>query len=211
MLVKEEGKPSVVRGWGGNASGQLGLGHFSSGSPTMSLELSLLRPLKVERVHCGWDFSMVMLEGGRVMCWGANESGQLGLGLSGAKWREQERGCPYANVLELVPGSGLALCGMFREEHLVEGWECGRGNKVSVKSILGKIDESSLGIMDLIENDLHMEKSAREARVRELESQRSVVQAELDGLLASWSALDQLHAKQAGELWNKRFAPLHPE
>lgn len=87
-VVQEEGKPAAVRGWGGNDSGQLGLGGFKPASPIMSCDLPLLGALKVSRVFCGWDFSMAVLEDGRVMCWGANESGQLGLGLSGIRWKE---------------------------------------------------------------------------------------------------------------------------
>jgi hypothetical protein len=87
-VIQEEGKPAVVRGWGGNDSGQLGLGGFKPASPIMSSDLPLLGGLKVSRVFCGWDFSMAVLGDGRVMCWGANEAGQLGLGLSGIRWKE---------------------------------------------------------------------------------------------------------------------------
>lgn len=96
-VIQEDGKPAIVRGWGGNDSGQLGLGGFKPASPIMSSDLPLLGGLKVSRVFCGWDFSMAMLGDGRVMCWGANEAGQLGLGLSGIRWKEVKSG-PTASL-----------------------------------------------------------------------------------------------------------------
>ena len=70
-----------VRCWGLNSSGQLGLGNTTpigdNESPTSNVGLG---GQKAIAISAGGEHSCVILEGGNVRCWGANASGQLGLG-----------------------------------------------------------------------------------------------------------------------------------
>jgi alpha-tubulin suppressor-like RCC1 family protein/Tol biopolymer transport system component len=66
-----------VRCWGWNAYGQLGDGTFAGGSAPVAVK-ALDAP--VLAISLGAVHSCALLQGGRVKCWGANESGQLGDG-----------------------------------------------------------------------------------------------------------------------------------
>jgi cysteine-rich repeat protein len=70
-----------VRCWGFNGNGELGLGH------TNALPISTPRMLgaldlggKATAISLGTNFACAVLEDGTVRCWGANDTGQLGLG-----------------------------------------------------------------------------------------------------------------------------------
>lgn len=80
-----------VKCWGGNGSGQLGLGDtLSRGGapgelgpalPTLDLGTDAGgAPLRAVELALGLDFACARLEDGRVKCWGGNAFGQLGLG-----------------------------------------------------------------------------------------------------------------------------------
>lgn len=73
----------AVRCWGANASGQLGDGTTSqrlTATPTLALAASAIE------VSAGGDTTCARLSDGRVQCWGASASGQLGVDLSPATY-----------------------------------------------------------------------------------------------------------------------------
>ncbi|KAH3745389.1 regulator of chromosome condensation RCC1 [Pelomyxa schiedti] len=79
----------AVFSWGHNKFGQLGVNCLppSSGAPQ---EIVCLRDRGVSIVACGAHYTMAVLETGDVFCWGANESGQLGLGDSCHRYTPQQ-------------------------------------------------------------------------------------------------------------------------
>ncbi|MBD63684.1 MAG: hypothetical protein CME62_00625 [Halobacteriovoraceae bacterium] len=75
-------KEGTVRCWGQNNLGQLGLGHVNNIGDDESI---LSEPLlaideKVIDLSAGMNHSCAVLESGKVLCWGDNSKGQLGLG-----------------------------------------------------------------------------------------------------------------------------------
>jgi len=75
-----------VKCWGANESGQLGLGDTATRGDDPG-EMGILLPFvdlapgrTVTAVAAGGRHTCALLDGGDVKCWGANESGQLGLG-----------------------------------------------------------------------------------------------------------------------------------
>uniref|UniRef100_UPI0037E95CB2 secretion-regulating guanine nucleotide exchange factor n=1 Tax=Semicossyphus pulcher TaxID=241346 RepID=UPI0037E95CB2 len=62
---------------GQNDRGQLGLGH-NADIPTFQLCHSLNQ--RVAKVACGWDFTLLLTDCGRVLAFGSNAFGQLGVG-----------------------------------------------------------------------------------------------------------------------------------
>ncbi len=73
--------------WGSNGSGELGVGKvlsrlFSSGRPLLVKRLS-----KASALSVGGEDACALLQAGAIECWGANDSGQLGNGMSGLESR----------------------------------------------------------------------------------------------------------------------------
>ncbi|NVB41840.1 hypothetical protein G6O69_28670 [Pseudenhygromyxa sp. WMMC2535] len=68
--------------WGSNDDGQLGLGHTDTiGDDELpSTQPALSLPGAVEQLALGTGHTCALLTGGELMCWGRNDSGQLGLG-----------------------------------------------------------------------------------------------------------------------------------
>lgn len=73
-----------VRCWGYNNAGQLGLGHTNSigdnETPGDAPVVSLGAGRTARAVAAGYRHTCAILDDGTVKCWGANSSGQLGLG-----------------------------------------------------------------------------------------------------------------------------------
>lgn len=71
-----------VRCWGYNSAGQLGYGHTNTigddETPAQAGDVPLPGP--VASLAAGSSHTCAVLEDGRVVCWGANNAGQLGLG-----------------------------------------------------------------------------------------------------------------------------------
>ncbi len=65
--------------WGEGKKGQLGLGSTSS-APTPFAVTAVLKEQGVSHVACGHQYSLCVTLSDRVLAWGANEQGQLGLG-----------------------------------------------------------------------------------------------------------------------------------
>ncbi len=68
-----------VQCWGGNANGQLGNGHASFTTHPTPVFVSGLAGKVMDLAAGGWH-TCALLEDGRVQCWGANNTGQLGDG-----------------------------------------------------------------------------------------------------------------------------------
>jgi alpha-tubulin suppressor-like RCC1 family protein len=75
-----------VKCWGANASGQLGLGHTNNRGDNSSfmgdnlLAVDLGTGKTVRAIEAGDNHTCAILDNESVKCWGANASGQLGLG-----------------------------------------------------------------------------------------------------------------------------------
>ncbi len=67
-----------VHCWGANGSGQLGTGDVVGGA--MPREVPALDGLRVRSLSAGAEHTCAVVEPGRLYCWGANGSGQLGQG-----------------------------------------------------------------------------------------------------------------------------------
>ncbi|KAL1441409.1 hypothetical protein MTO96_001049 [Rhipicephalus appendiculatus] len=65
--------------WGGNASGQLGLGRDSTGNERLPRRVSHLVGVPLAQVACGATHSVGLTPSGTVFVWGRNSCGQLGL------------------------------------------------------------------------------------------------------------------------------------
>ncbi|XP_068596043.1 secretion-regulating guanine nucleotide exchange factor [Brachionichthys hirsutus] len=76
VLINDNGEVFVC---GQNDRGQLGLGHYSDIS---TLQLCSRPSLRVTQVACGWDFTLLLTDCGRVLACGSNAFGQLGVGLT---------------------------------------------------------------------------------------------------------------------------------
>ena len=81
--------------WGFNSLGQLGLndtaargdaaGEMGDSLPFVELGYNADgSPLLIKEVACGGSFTCAILENDKVKCWGSNQNGKLGLGLSNA-------------------------------------------------------------------------------------------------------------------------------
>jgi alpha-tubulin suppressor-like RCC1 family protein len=78
-----------VQCWGGNESGQLGIGR--RGSRTESVGASAVAPSdagsRVVALSLGDEFACALTARGRILCWGANQYGQLGDGTTQRRTR----------------------------------------------------------------------------------------------------------------------------
>ncbi|XP_059191558.1 LOW QUALITY PROTEIN: secretion-regulating guanine nucleotide exchange factor [Centropristis striata] len=74
VVITENGEVLVC---GQNDRGQLGLGHKADMS-TFQLCPSLTQ--RITKVACGWDFTLLLTDCGRVLACGSNAFGQLGVG-----------------------------------------------------------------------------------------------------------------------------------
>jgi hypothetical protein len=76
---------NVVKCWGGNTTGQLGVGslmNIGDAQNEMGTNIPVV-PLgntRITKLVAGLDFNCVLLEDGTIKCWGDNKYGQLGLG-----------------------------------------------------------------------------------------------------------------------------------
>ncbi len=75
----------IVRAWGANENGQLGLGHTETigddeTPATADVAVDVELGDAVTQLAVGDDFACALLDGGAVRCWGANDVGQLGYG-----------------------------------------------------------------------------------------------------------------------------------
>jgi alpha-tubulin suppressor-like RCC1 family protein len=77
--------------WGANQAGQLGLGGNVDGGDAGFNPTDVLLPAQVQglpgpamAVGAGYEHTCALLVGGRVMCWGSNQFGELGGGASDA-------------------------------------------------------------------------------------------------------------------------------
>lgn|GEM_PF-6857725 len=92
----------VVKCWGYNQTGQLGLGYVSDSvsSPTTVSGLEGAQSLAMGSAH-----ACAVLKSGKVDCWGGNELGQLGLGFASESVLSPMRIPNLADVQTLASGS----------------------------------------------------------------------------------------------------------
>jgi alpha-tubulin suppressor-like RCC1 family protein len=75
-----------IKCWGANEAGQLGLGHTNNRGDNSSemgnylLAVDLGSGIKAKAIATGGSHTCAILDNASVKCWGANASGQLGLG-----------------------------------------------------------------------------------------------------------------------------------
>ncbi|HYQ03260.1 MAG TPA: hypothetical protein VER96_31515 [Polyangiaceae bacterium] len=71
----------VVKCWGDNSAGQLGLGNADATNATPSaMDAVYLGGQRALQIAAGQSHSCAILDNGTIKCWGANSVGQLGLG-----------------------------------------------------------------------------------------------------------------------------------
>jgi alpha-tubulin suppressor-like RCC1 family protein len=76
MAVTEDG---VLFAWGAGSCGQLGTGTQDDVSSPQVIG-GLLSGRRIKQVSAGGDHSLALLEDGRVLAWGSNSNGQVGVG-----------------------------------------------------------------------------------------------------------------------------------
>jgi alpha-tubulin suppressor-like RCC1 family protein len=94
--------PNGVMGWGENESGQVGDGSTA----TRLVPQTLAAPSGVTQVSAGDEFSLALLESGKVFAWGENDFGQLADGLESGP--EHCGGFPCSKFAVEVPGISSA-------------------------------------------------------------------------------------------------------
>ncbi len=92
--------------WGKNDAGQLG-GGSASAHEVSALEVDGLS--NAARIGPGLDHTCVLLDDGSAWCWGADGSGQLGNGASGASWTLQAVE-PPADTAAIVDAGAMHTC-----------------------------------------------------------------------------------------------------
>jgi hypothetical protein len=116
-VINRDGR---VKCWGAGANGDLGRGNTTNvgtaaGQMGSSLAYIDLGPgLNATQIAVGYNHSCVIFSDGRVKCWGANASGQLGLGAAGDRGdnaNEMGSNLPFVNL-----GTGLTA------KKIAAGW-----------------------------------------------------------------------------------------
>ncbi|CAG5957904.1 unnamed protein product [Menidia menidia] len=74
VAIAESGEVFVC---GQNHRGQLGLGHTAD---VLTLQLCSILNQRVTNVACGWDFTLLLTDSGKLLACGSNAFGQLGVG-----------------------------------------------------------------------------------------------------------------------------------
>lgn len=93
LLLRKDGK---VFAFGKNSYGQLGDGSFASADKL--IECLIPSNFSIDRVVAGSDFSLALTGDGKVLGWGRNDRGQLGLGNS----RNRNSPQPIIGINEIV-------------------------------------------------------------------------------------------------------------
>jgi len=105
-----------VMAWGINDFGQLGNGstHFSN------VPLTLSAPGEVKAVSGGGEFSLALLNDGKVVAWGSNSEGQLGVGSKGGQLETPLEVKGLSGVTAISAGSSESLA--LLEDGKVMAW-----------------------------------------------------------------------------------------
>jgi cysteine-rich repeat protein len=149
-----------VKCWGGNASGQLGLGDATNrgdmpnelGDSLTAIDLGLDETAKA--IAAGGDHTCALLNDGRVKCWGANSDGQLGQG--DIKNRGDAANQMGSSLLPIDLGTGLTAkaiatgfshtCALLSDDS-VKCWganyegQLGRGDLSSIGDAAGEMGD----------------------------------------------------------------------
>ncbi len=141
VVVSAQGTKLWASGW--NKRGQLGMGHKED--QYKLTQVPLPENTRVSQVACGWDFTLVATECGKVLGCGSNSFGQLGMGeecrgvdrlteIPGLQHGCKALACGLRHSL-IVDGSGkLFGCGSSRRGQLGDGE---RELRVDVKPVQG--------------------------------------------------------------------------
>ena len=143
-------KNGTVKAWGENIAGQIGDG--STTARTSPVEVHNLEKQTVTSVSEGWDFSFALTSEGKLLTWGANGQGQLGVGAT-SEWCEEEKiefECgrtprevtglsEKASAISAGEDHGLALLAGGQVESWGENWLAELGVGVSSPEECGKL------------------------------------------------------------------------
>ncbi|WP_028048162.1 putative Ig domain-containing protein [Cellulomonas sp. URHD0024] len=99
----------TVYAWGKNDLGQLGTG--TNADTTLPVRVGLPAGLRFKAVAAGLSFSMALAEDGTVWSWGADESGQLGLGSIGPAVSSPQMIPQLTGVTQITAGDQFAVAG----------------------------------------------------------------------------------------------------
>ena len=111
LLPDEEGRPRVVRCWG--SFGRFGATWCPDCARGEPQDVTFGRD--VERLAVGAEHVCVLLQGGRVRCWGSNRAGQLGDG--SFEDRVEPVAVPLDGIREIVAGR-LSTCALLEDDRV---------------------------------------------------------------------------------------------
>jgi len=107
-----------IKCWGSNAAGQLGVGHTNNWGDNSSemgnylLAVDLGSGIKAKAIAAGNQHTCAILDNSSIKCWGANASGQLGLGDTNNRGDESASG-RMGDLLDAVDlGTGRTARGI---------------------------------------------------------------------------------------------------
>jgi alpha-tubulin suppressor-like RCC1 family protein len=123
----------VVKCWGANGSGQLGRGTTGASDPTPAAVAGTLASVK--QLAAGLGHTCALTTAGAVRCWGANGSGQVGIGTTSAPVTSPSAAPAIASGASVISTFGSTTCALLSGE--VRCWgangsgQTGKGGAVS--------------------------------------------------------------------------------
>jgi alpha-tubulin suppressor-like RCC1 family protein len=126
-----------VKCWGGNGSGQLGLGDTQSRGDSageMGFNLSYLNLPPVQQLAAGNLHACALLTNSEVKCWGSNPSGQLGINASGTNQANpvsvlNQGGSSNLNGVLQIAAGGTNTCALMSDSSIL-CWGANTGGQI---------------------------------------------------------------------------------
>lgn len=132
----------VVKAWGDNADGQLGLGHkIGQKNPTVIPDLVSVKDMAV-----GTNFALALLDNGTVKAWGRNQYGQLGLGNTSEQTRPAMISA-LSGVKQIAAGDVHSLALM--DNGTVKSWGVSSSGQLGPGTGIGTIATSPIDVPGL--------------------------------------------------------------